>query len=271
MTKLPIVISVPHGGLMLPAHLIKKCLLTKEEILLDCDTWSHELYDFKDLVEEYVETPIARIVVDMNRDKEDLPPHNPDGVVKTLSVVQKPVWNTEGGLTKNEIQALIAHYYSEYHQKLEAASNNPNIVLGIDCHTMLDIGPFPNRSKWEKRPLICLGNRGSETGHPHGEPITAPVDLLLKLKMLLEEKFSDYASDAENMPLVTLNKPFTGGYITKFHGNNGNIPWIQLEINRRMYLPNNVDKMTITPTKQDVLKLKKIRDDLYDVFKELLN
>ncbi|MDE5415087.1 N-formylglutamate amidohydrolase [Alkalihalobacterium chitinilyticum] len=269
--KLPIVISVPHGGLMIPTNLIKKCLLTPEEVLLDCDTWSHEIYDFDGMVEEFVDTPIARIVVDMNRDLHDLPPQNPDGVVKTLSVVQKPVWNTEdGGLSEAEIEVLLEDYYSNYHQQLEASANNPNVVLGIDCHTMLDVGPVAIGANWEKRPLFCLGNRGSETGHSIGEPITAPVETLEKLKALLEEKFSDYKDEAEGMPLVTLNQPFAGGYITRHHGNKGNIPWIQLEINRCMYLPKPSEKLKVIPPKETQIKLKKFRDDLYEVFKELV-
>ncbi|WP_078427806.1 N-formylglutamate amidohydrolase [Alkalihalobacterium alkalinitrilicum] len=269
-SKLPLVISVPHGGVMIPTHLIKKCLLSKAEILLDCDTWSHELYKFKELVEEFVDTPIARIVIDMNREKSDFPPYNPDGVVKTQSVVEKSVWNSPGGLTTSEIQQLFTNYYTIYHRKLEAASSNPNVVLGIDCHTMLDVGPVPGQSNWEKRPLFCLGNRGSDTGQPVGEPITAPTELMIKFKQLLESKFKNYASPNENVPLVTLNQPFAGGYITKYHGNKGNIPWIQLEINRRLYLPGSVDKMPILPSKKDVAKMRSIRNELYDVFKELL-
>ena len=34
---------------------------------------------------------------------------------------------------------------------------------------------------------------------------------------------------------MTLNEPFSGGFITRTHGNNP-IPWIQLEINRSLYL-----------------------------------
>ncbi|WP_216829709.1 N-formylglutamate amidohydrolase [Alkalihalobacterium elongatum] len=268
--KLPIVISVPHGGLMIPTHLIKRCLLTTEEVLLDCDTWSHEIYDFNDLVEEFIDTPIARIVVDMNRDRYDLPPVNPDGVVKTLSVAQKPVWNTEGGLTIEEIQVLMDDYYTKYHRRIDEAVKNPNVVLGIDCHTMLDVGPVAIGTKWEKRPLFCLGNRGSETGHSKGDPITAPVEMMEKLKRLLEEKFSDYIGEAEGMPLVTLNQPFAGGYITKYHGSKGNIPWIQLEINRRMYLPEPSEKLKVIPPKKTQTKLKKFRDDLYEVLKELV-
>lgn len=55
--KLPIV-SVPHAGFTIPKELAPKFLLTKEEVLLDCDTWERELYDFKNDVEEYVDTDI---------------------------------------------------------------------------------------------------------------------------------------------------------------------------------------------------------------------
>ena len=267
--KLPLVISVPHGGLMIPANLIKKCLLSKEEILLDCDTWSSELYDFKNLVEEYVDTPIARIVVDMNRNRNDLPPINPDGVVKTLSVVRKQVWDN-GGLSEQDINLLINDYYSKYHYSLEEASKSPNVILGIDCHTMLSVGPVPGKETWQKRPLFCLGNRGSDKGDKHSEPITAPAEVMLKLKYLLERKFSAYQDVNDEIPLVTLNNPFMGGYITRHHGNLGNIPWLQLEINRRLYLPNATDQTAVTPVQEDLIKLEKIRDSLYEVFAELV-
>ncbi|MGO4886246.1 N-formylglutamate amidohydrolase [Anaerobacillus sp. MEB173] len=268
--KLPLVISVPHGGLMIPTNLMKKCLLSIEEILLDCDTWSQELYDFQDVVEEYVTTPIARIVVDMNRDKDDLPPRNPDGVVKTRSVVQKQVWNSSEGLTKEEIEVLISDYYKTYHHKLEQASRHPNVRLGIDCHTMLDVGPMPNSTTWEKRPLFCLGNRGNKHAQPDSEPTTAPAELMHKLKGLLEKKFSHYPSVDGSVPLVTFNEPFSGGYITKHHGNKGDIPWIQLEINRRLYLADAKNPMAIIPTADDAMKLRKIRDDLHEVFQQLV-
>jgi formiminoglutamase len=34
---------------------------------------------------------------------------------------------------------------------------------------------------------------------------------------------------------VTINRPFKGGFITRHYGNNP-IPWIQIEMNRKLYL-----------------------------------
>lgn len=83
---------------MVPLLLRKKCLLSELDILLDNDTYSRELYDLNDVIEAYVDTEIARIVIDMNRDQTDLPPVHPDGVVKTVTVTQQRVWDSPSGL-----------------------------------------------------------------------------------------------------------------------------------------------------------------------------
>lgn len=157
-SKLPILISVPHGGTLVPDYFKKNCLLSEKDILLDGDTWTKDLYDFRELVEEYIYTDIARAVIDMNRKEDDLPPMNPDGVVKTIAVDGKEVWNKQ--LTSKEIERLVTKYLKPYHKRLEESASNPRVKLAIDCHTMLDIGPTKDRSKWEKRPLICISNRG---------------------------------------------------------------------------------------------------------------
>jgi formiminoglutamase len=33
-----------------------------------------------------------------------------------------------------------------------------------------------------------------------------------------------------------MNDPFAGGYISQFHYKRSGIPWIQIEINRKLYL-----------------------------------
>ncbi|MFA9558504.1 N-formylglutamate amidohydrolase [Evansella sp. AB-rgal1] len=267
--KLPILISVPHGGIEFPENLIGKCLLTKKEILLDSDTWTKDLYHFKDNVEEYVDTNISRLVVDLNRELNDLPPANPDGIVKTLSVVGKQVWDKADGLSKVEIDQLVAMYYRPYHSKLETAALNPNVILGIDCHSMLDVGPSKTQQSWEQRPLFCIGNRGSATGDTLRETITAPPELMLRFKHLLEENFRGIVDEIVGVPLVAINQPFAGGYITRHHGSKGNIPWIQLEINRRLYVPN-LQSITLEPTETDIAIITRTRDILLKVFGELV-
>ncbi|MDQ0254175.1 formiminoglutamase [Evansella vedderi] len=269
--KLPIVISIPHGGISIPPGLRTICLLSKQEILLDSDTWTRELYNFKNSVEEYVDTDIARIVVDMNRSRNDLPPFNPDGVVKTHSVVGKRVWSTPDGLPLAEVEELLNKYHFTYHKLLEMATNNPNIVLGIDCHSMLAVGPVKGQSGWDKRPLFCISNRGNVNGEFLNKPLTAPPEMMHRLKFLLEKNFKEFVGNNQNteVPLVSINDPFAGGFITKYHGSKGIIPWIQLEINRNLYLPKEIPS-SLRPSEMDLIRLEKIRDILLQVFSDLL-
>ena len=267
--KLPILISVPHGGTMVPTNLQAKCLLSSRDILLDGDTWTRELYDFAGLVEEYIQADIARIVVDMNRSRDDLPPKNPDGVVKTIAVNGKKVWDQVGGVSKEELQRLMEEFHTPYHHRLVKAAQNPKVALAIDCHTMLDMGPSKGVSNWEKRPLFCIGNRGDVWGKQVDEPITAPTEMMIRFKEGLEREFSEYKDGCGDAPVVTMNKPFKGGYITTYHGNQGSIPWIQLEINRRLYLPCT-DKISMVPDNASAEKMKDIRDRLYVVFAGVL-
>jgi N-formylglutamate deformylase len=267
--KLPLLISVPHGGTVIPPEIQTACLLNEKDIVLDGDTWTKTLYDFKDLVEEYHEMDIARIAVDLNRHQHDLPPENADGVVKTSTVDGEKVWETPGGLSELEREKLIQTYYLPYHHALEKAADNPQVKLAMDCHTMLDYGPSPTATGWEYRPLFCIGNRGTVTGGQGEETLTASPEVMTRLRELLEKEFESFREDAGIRELVTMNTPFKGGYITRHHGNLGKLPWIQLEINRKLYLPEP-SLITVQPSDLDRLKLQEFRDRLYHVFSELV-
>ncbi len=258
--KLPMLISVPHGGMEIPRELQSKCLIGSYGILMDSDTWARELYDFRDSAEEYVDTDIARLVVDMNRSQDDLPPSNPDGVVKTVAVDGQQIWEQSEGLSEQEVRHLLQKYHTPYHRRLRTATKNRKVIMAIDCHTMLSR---------DKRPLFCISNRGSTTGYPLNEPITAPTDLLFKLQENIHKQFESFIPKDSQQTLVTLNSPFAGGYISYHHGNQSDIPWIQLEINRSLYLPD-VEKISIIPNELDSIRLKEIKDKLCYVFQSLI-
>ncbi|WP_416148748.1 N-formylglutamate amidohydrolase [Salipaludibacillus sp. HK11] len=265
--KLPILISVPHGGLNFPTQIQTECLLSDMDILLDGDTWTKELFDFSNLAEEYHQVDVARIFVDMNRDLTDLPPENTDGIVKTMTVEGKMVWDSPSGLSDGEREALIDKYYLPYHQKLIKAAENPDVKLAVDCHSMLDYGPGKKGVNWENRPLFCIGNRGNDEGDLCDEALTAPMEMMVHFKELLEAKFHMYK--ANNREFVTMNDPFKGGHVTRLHGNIGKVPWIQLEVNRVLYLPPP-SLISLRPNDLQQVKLVEFRNLLYDVFSELV-
>ena len=81
----------------------------------------------------------------------------------------------------------------------------------------------------QPRPLICLCNRGDNQGMPTGRPITCPPEWI---QALAESFRRVFANEGE----ITINNPFLGGYISQVHYGRRGIPWIQIEINRKLYL-----------------------------------
>ena len=54
---------------------------------------------------------------------------------------------------------------------------------------------------------------------------------------------------------VVMNKPFAGGYITRTYG-EGALPWVQVEMNRSLYLSEpwfDVETLTIQPERLQYL------------------
>lgn len=252
VSKLPVLISIPHGGTVVPKEVREIFLLEEQEVLRDGDTWTREVFDFGEKVMALIDTETPRVVVDLNRGKTDLPPENFDGVVKTKSVFLNPVWKSPKGLDEKQRKILLAKYYDPYYAKISKALNNPEIKLGLDCHSMLPEDPFDQTAK--KRPLFCISNRGGKEGEFINEKLSGPQELLLQFKELLEAEFGKGS--------VRLNDPFKGGYLTKHFGMQKNIPWIQLEVNRNLYLPA---KGAITPVPKDehCQRVKELNHKIY--------
>lgn len=58
------------------------------------------------------------------------------------------------------IDTLLQRYYFPYHKKLDNLLENRNIILALDCHSMLQSSPPISDNPGVPRPLICLSNRG---------------------------------------------------------------------------------------------------------------
>ena len=78
--SLPLLLSVPHAGVEVPAEAEAHCILTPAQIAADGDEGAAEIYALADKVEGHITTHVARAIVDLNRAPDDF---GPDGVVKT--------------------------------------------------------------------------------------------------------------------------------------------------------------------------------------------
>jgi len=177
---------------------------------------------------EVIKTDIARAFVDPNRAPDDLPPKNPDGVVKTKTCYGVQIYKKP--LSKELINLLLEKYYYPYHNQIKQALKSKKIEMAFDCHSMAAVAPEISPDVGKKRPAVCLGNVNGNS---------CDFETTERLRKAFIEAFC--LEDNE----VTINEPFSGGYITRFYGNNP-IPWVQIEINRK--------KLTVKKDRLDQLR-----------------
>lgn len=223
MDTLPVLISIPHGGSKVPEEVRDRIGLLPIDILDDGDAFTGDIYDVGDAVRHVVKASAARAFVDLNRSRDDLPPGNPDGVVKTHTCYGKQVYRNGCQPDRDLTQLLLNRHYDPYHSRLQhllSGENPSGIRLALDCHSMAAVGPEISPDPGKKRPAFCLGNlRGR----------TCPQSMLDTLADCLRQAFGLRDSD------VTQNVPFAGGHITRAYGGKP-IPWIQVEMSRDLYL-----------------------------------
>jgi len=259
--KLPVIISVPHGGDIIAPEISDHTLLSQRDIFNDGDPLTREIYGFENVVAHYFETNIARAVIDLNRAPHDIPPGNRDGVVKSHTVTGKVIYRNNRVLSRDTRHLLLKKYHSPYHHGLGEKSKKTGLFCGIDCHTMLDHAPSISAERGRKRPFICLSNRGDHRGNRvKGRRLTCPPEMIRSLANFLIQRFPE---EAEN---IVLNDPFKGGYIVQHHSRH--LPWIQIELNRRSYLsPEHHDpaNLSVCPT-----RIAQLRSSMLGAIKDFI-
>ena len=221
MNKLPVLISVPHGGTETPSEISSRVCITPKDQFEDGDALTQDIYGVKNEVLAYVEGNIARAFVDLNRDKNDRPPKNPDGVVKSMTCLGKPIYHPGLELDEDLTEVLLQKYYQPYHDSIRRTlDSNKEIKLMLDCHTMEAVGPKISPDPGNIRPKFCLGSN-------HGK--SCPEEMVKRMADCIRKAFELSKED------VVIDNPFAGGHITRTYGNKP-IPCIQIEMSRELYL-----------------------------------
>jgi len=231
MTPLPVLISIPHGGRDCPPELSDRVAASPAVVFEDIDPFTREIYRLGERALHTVDTAIARTFVDLNRAEDDLPPANPDGVVKSLTCFGKTIYRPGAEPDAVLRESLLARWHRPYHQKLATLSQDPDVALGLDCHSMAAVAPEIAPDPGRPRPSFCLSDA-------HGA--TCPPDWTARIAACFAEAF-ELAPDE-----VAVNRPFSGGYITRRYGLKPR-PWLQIEMSRALYLaPPWFDPETLT-------------------------
>lgn len=204
MTGLPLLLSVPHAGLEVPAEAAPLCALTPEEIAADGDVGAAAIYDLAAEVRLHVRSTVARAIVDLNRAEDDF---RRDGVIKTHTCWEVPVWRRPPG--PELIELLLERHHRPYHRRI--AAPDPGVALAVDCHTMAAVGPPVGPDPGVERPQVCLSDADG----------TLPREWFDRLHACFAAAFEGP---------VTRNRPFRGGHVIRAHAHER--PWVQLELSR---------------------------------------
>jgi N-formylglutamate deformylase len=213
MNRLPLLLSVPHGGWLVPPEVSYVCTLSHRDILEDGDEGAFEIYiGMEDQVEALLATWVARAFVDLNRAEDD---RSKDGVVKTHTCWDVPVYRVFP--PEKVVEELLSKYHRPYHQRLSELSSS-GVKLGIDCHTMAVKGPPVGPDPGKERPMVCLSNAGG----------TCPQEWMHVMESCFQDVFDEP---------IEVNHPFKGGHIIRYHASE--MPWIQLDLSRTPRLSND--------------------------------
>lgn len=229
---MPIVLSVPHSGLITPEPLRAQYAQDPDRLALLSDLFVDVLFERAvDLGVTVVRTPYSRFVVDLNRFADDLSPesvvgarvrsqpgyHGKRGVIWAVSPNGYRMYKRP--LTAQEASQRLVDYYYPYHQAvgkhLEALRERFGYAILVDGHSM------PSRAlnlRGRPRADVVPGDLNGESCAPE-----------------LSRFVCRWWEDAGY--IVHPNHPYRGGAITRQHARpDQHIHAIQLEFNRSLYM-----------------------------------
>ncbi|MGA2914076.1 MAG: N-formylglutamate amidohydrolase [Methanoregula sp.] len=255
----PFLISVPHGGTEVPDGFRPLLLIGDDDLRYYCDPHTRVVFGYKDRVAAFIDTPISRMVVDLNRPPLPLPLRDPDGIIKVKTVDGREVYRPGQLPDMHRIHHLLKTYYFPYHQRIDELIDRKPVRIAFDCHSMLPYGSKDQKDAGKKRPLICLGNNGDLQGSAKKGSITTCSDeCITALAGVFRDEFSE----------VAINNPFSGGFISNAHYWHKGIPWIQIEINRSLYEP---DGLSAHPQKEIRNRILWLKEKIWDVLTSFWN
>ncbi len=256
MTKtLPFLVSIPHGGTVIPPEFKDRMALTERDLFDDSDVFSDEIYNVQGLVKHTVRFSFARAFIDVSRPVDERPPQYTDGVIKSHTCYHVPVYKKDMQPNSREQEMLIREYYNPYHAELQKTIKMPGIKIALDCHTMHAVGPAVSPDSGTPRPIINLGNL---------DGAASDMTLIRKLASAFCNVFQLDDRD------VSLNKPFKGGYITRRYGGKP-LPWIQIELNKSLYLASPwFDKPSLSMDTSRLTELNRLFSNVLYQFSQMI-
>ena len=218
----PLLISIPHVGTWIP-HDVRSQMTDAAELRQDTDWHLDRLYEFAgELDASVLQARISRYAVDLNRPPNDAslyPGRITTGLCPTETFHGEPLYRTGCGVTAEERERRLRHYWQPYHTVLRAEldrlRSKHGAVLLWDAHSIASRVPrlFDGR--------LPDFNFGTDDGRT-----CAPLLVDCVLTAAASHPFGQ-----------VLNGRFKGGYITRHYGAPAHgIHALQLEMCQCLYM-----------------------------------
>jgi len=272
-----LLITTPHSSTYVPQELLLRFALTQRQIWEGSDPGTKETADLAvgndtNLV---LASPVNRMVVDLNRNADDL---SPIGVCRVKDFKQRLIYKEGQGLTPEEKAKYIEQFHKTWHEEFLKRLNR-SLHLHIDFHNtdelnreknayfpgervrMLDYTDFDisNRSELLK-PDIAVDNNGLT--FPSGE-ISGVID---SIRTHMGDFFETVLKQDRGTLRVTASGYWRGGpNIQKARDNTnwhqGTPRSLQFELHRRFFI-NEAGKNDMTKITGLSAVLQKVIDDI---------
>jgi N-formylglutamate deformylase len=220
----PLVISFPHSGTHIPAHLAARM---SEAALQRADVDWHLPQLYATLARELGASTLvahhARHVIDLNRPPEDeslYPGQDVTGLLPIDTFRKEPLYHPGQGPDAAETQARRASFWQPYHDtlrgELERLRALHGVVLLWDAHSIASVMP---RFFDGKLPDL---NLGTAEGHACAPRVQAAVEAVMRS----QTRFTHVS-----------NARFKGGHITRHYGRpEAGIHALQMEMCQCTYM-----------------------------------
>ena len=220
----PLLISVPHDGVHIPAELAAR-MQPEARRVPDTDWWMSRLYGpvAEALDASLIVPSHSRYVIDLNRSPDDTslyPGQNTTGLCPQVRFSGEPIYRDGEAPDPVEVAFRVDRYWRPYHEALAGElvalrARHPAVLLW-EGHSIASNLPFLFEGEL---PALNLGTASGQSCAP-------AIDAALQAVLRAQTRFS-----------WVINGRFKGGYITRHYGRPGDgVHAVQLETAQRAYM-----------------------------------
>lgn len=256
-TQLPIVISCPHVGTMIPDDI--RSIMDREvaEKTEDTDWYIHELYGFApDMGITLIKANYSRFVIDLNRDpsgKALYSDQRRQTALVPLTTFSGRAIYPQGAVSDSEVNRRRAQYFDPYHDAVDEEVRRLRgkfaHVLFFDAHS---IKRLVTSIRPEPFPDMIIGDNRQTTAAPE---LTATALGALR---------------ANGRYQVAHNDPFMGGFLTRKQGRPAEgVHALQLEMSQDLYMNESDNSRNPSRQRETAAVLQRMFDELAKTLKGL--